>query len=204
MRLALGAAILATLASFSFGKLITGVTVDGTVNPGEYSIVMPDNSDPVGAQFIGTGLDISSLQFDISGGYCYMGLKTAAPLITTGDPTSMRGATYFEATFFDGATPLYYVYFDFADNTLTLREKTTTGWQTLNTAGLVNYAVGTSAEAQVSLSLLPKLPANLSFVARLDGTGDWMDDQISGTVPEPASLALLAMGGLAVLRRNRK
>lgn len=42
------------------------------------------------------------------------------------------------------------------------------------------------------------------FVAQLDDLGGWDDDQMVGHLPEPGTLALLAIGAASLLRRRRR
>jgi len=199
--------------------------VDGIVGATEYAITLTDPAEP-GRDFFNSGLDIHELRFDADavGGSRYVGLSvTDPPFDTNGSDTSFIGSTgvimYFYA---DSTTPLPSIIMNLAFNALGFIEDLSfyrefTGPATYLetdfdeiTAG-TDYQVATASgmELRISKSAFkvfsgddPNFP---SFVRmQLDDTGMHHDDQISGDVPEPVSLTILAIGGLAVLRRRRK
>ena len=60
-------------------------------------------------------------------------------------------------------------------------------------------------EVAVLKSVMTMMPPEGPFLfqGQLDDTGAMMDDQISGLVPEPATLAAMALGALVLVRRRR-
>lgn len=199
MRQALALCV-ALSTSASFGALV----LDGNVATNEYQAAAADTSDPIGAQFIGTGLDMTAIYGaqDVPGGKYWLALTTAAAIDTNGDDTSILKKTYFVAELLNGATPVYLVNVDLTAQTIALSEWTGSSWTPVSTAG-VQMHIDTAIEVSIPFAVLPYMPQDPSFVAQLDGTGEWMDDQMSGKLPEPAGLALLAVG-LPILLRRRK
>jgi hypothetical protein len=64
--------------------------------------------------------------------------------------------------------------------------------------------IGDAMEVSLARSLFTIDPTTAPyFVIQLDGGSDWPDDQMVGQIPEPATLGLLALGGLAILRFRR-
>ena len=54
------------------------------------------------------------------------------------------------------------------------------------------------------MSLMVVDPSAAPFlVMQLDDVGDWRDDQLIRVIPEPATLGLLAIGAVLLLRRRR-
>jgi len=67
-----------------------------------------------------------------------------------------------------------------------------------------DYSVGESLEITLDMSLMVVDPSTAPFlVMQLDDVGDWRDDQLIDVIPEPATMGLLAIGAVLLLRRRR-
>ena len=182
--------------------------VDGNVGGGEYSVVLNDTAPETTDDFFNSGLDIQALHFDNSSGSYWMGLPVVNPPIdTNGDPTSFLFMTIFDLIFFDnsGTTPSYLVAVDMSGATVSVALAAWgPGWTPVPLlASDFNVSVANGLELRINQSKMGSLAANPYVRAQLDGVGSWDDDQLVGVVPEPATLSLLALGGLAMLARRR-
>lgn len=60
-------------------------------------------------------------------------------------------------------------------------------------------------EISLDMSLLVVDPTTAPYFSmQLDDLGGWEDDQMIGQIPEPATLGLLAVGAVLILRRRRR
>jgi hypothetical protein len=182
-------------------------TINGNVLPGEYATVL---GDVAGEAYAGN-LDIETFQFDASNAYYNVGLTVVAPpLDKTGGATSFVHQSNFMTVFYDptGTTPLYdvEVLMNAAGPVLFTLVDCTTGLQVPLAGGDYSVSVVNGLEFSIDKTKMPLLPAAPYIVAQLDNRGGALDDQVSGPVPEPATLALLATGIVAalVMRRRRK
>jgi len=184
--------------------------VDGTVGGGEYSVVLNDTAPETTADFFNSGLDIQALHLDDSSGSYWMGLSVvSAPIDTNGDPTTFLFETIFDLIFFDhsGTTPSYLVSVEMDGSTVDveLEEWSGGGWSTVALAGSdFDVSVASGLELRIIQSKMGSLAADPYVRSQLDGVGSWDDDQLVGVVPEPATMAMLAIGGLALVLRRRR
>lgn len=203
--------VLGGFSSDAWASLI----VDGSVNTGEYGYVLADFEAP-GQPYQGTGLDIDSLYYDRAniGGvdYVQFGLTVAAPASydVDGDPSSALGESQFWAVLYDSThtTRQYRVEIstDASGVTSFGLAQWGAGWTTV-ALGVGDYdvSVGTGLEFRIRADKLVGLDMTPYVFGQLDGRGNWPDDQITGVIPEPATLSLMAGGLVASLicRRRR-
>lgn len=89
-----------------------------------------------------------------------------------------------------------------ADNSTTLAGLSDTGIQVVGGAGKTDEKIWTVTFSGSGLALTDEI----SFSITHEDTGSpffWMDDFSVTAIPEPASLALMGLGGLLMLRRRR-
>jgi autotransporter-associated beta strand protein len=117
--------------------------------------------------------------------------------LTVGSPGSTNDVTFNSGSFFDvelGAAQ--------ADKLAVFGNLTLSGSPTLNLLGtadgVTNYVIATYTGALTGTFAPPTLPSGYTIDY---GTGS--NSAITLLVPEPASLSLLGLGGLALLRRRR-
>lgn len=67
-----------------------------------------------------------------------------------------------------------------------------------------DVSVASGLELRINQSKMGSLAADPYVRSQLDGVGSWDDDQLAGVVPEPATMAMLAIGGLALVLRRRR
>lgn len=209
-----------------FGVVVLGVVglaspawaapiINGTVGATEYQAVLNDVAPENTLLFYNTGLDIEALHFDTSSDagtdWYWLGLTTVAePIDTDGDGTGRRDKSTFWAIFYPDANPLsapdYMVEVDMAGGVadVVLSEWSLGAWVAVDLTGAYNATIGNALEVRIDQDKMPNLATNPYVFAQLDGNGSWPDDQLLGTIPEPATLALVGIG-LAVmgLRRRR-
>jgi hypothetical protein len=184
--------------------------IDGFANVLEYAKVVDDT--PGETAYVGN-LDIDTFQFDASNSYYNVALTVmSTPVDKTGGGTSFVRQTEFWTAFYDatGTTPSYYA--DVLMNasgvlSFMLLQNGGGGWTPVALTPGVDYdvAVADAIEWRIAKAKMPLLAATPYVIAQLDNRGAAPDDQIStGPIPEPATLALLALGAVATLAVRRR
>ena len=209
------------LGSFGVSLLLlpgfaSAAVVDGTINisPDEYMGVLVDAN----GESYDPGMDIDKLYLDADLTYAYLGI-TVEDYLAVPQQFSFSGSIASSLT--NVVVEMY------ADSSMTnllhslsLVMMNAGGTPTMVMALLdyaplsasdYQFAVGSGAgltgafEVGIKNSLLPNVTGPGFIYVRLDDWGSNPDDEITGDfVPEPATISLLAIGGLAMLKRRRK
>jgi len=209
----------------------TPVVVDGVISAlEEYDEFVTDTNDIGSEDFVDSASDIDTLHWaavkgpgfiggDLTDVWATFGMTVRGPLgspkiNTTGDGTytSVRTTTVNLNLMDSGGTEQYafearmrngvvsdFTMWDGAGNEIPLNIP----------GGDLNlkYAVDTGLEIAIKVNMLPNLsPASpFDFDLLFEGGGRNDDDDMQGTIPEPATMSILLIGGLvALVRRRRK
>lgn len=177
------------------------VTFDGKIDGADnYFVTVADPNDPG----IDDNLDIESLNFDLDASWFYMGIGVwSGPMAVVGDPTSFLGMTLSFTEFIPGGLLIV---------TLNGGGLVSTVLNGVTLAEGIDYDVllGAGANGGLELRIKESIFSPLFFMvlAQLDGTGGDEDDQVLAFdvfVPEPMTMAVLAIGmPLMLIRRRRQ
>jgi hypothetical protein len=209
------------IALFSSVGLGAILDVDGNINPAHYDTVVVDIGDPAGADFAGSGSDIEAVYWGLATGpdiltdptdvWYTLGMTVAAPPInTTGDGTSPFPApTSVRLGLSQGGTNLYMIdatmYFGNVINVIMLDLSTPTPTPITLDPTTLKYKVDSGLEMAIRANQFLNLsPATFDFDLLFEGGGEDRDDRIAGSIPEPATMSMLMIGGLVALARRRK
>ncbi len=180
------------------------VTFDGNIDVNDSYFATLTDGDEATVQ---NDLDIKSVGFDLYGGYFWMGLEVyTGPMATDGGPTSIANMTLFYGVFqvagSDDVNLIVILDEGAVSSVLLDGTELVSGTHYEAVLGLGNPTGG--LEIKIDDNLLS--PMSFTFFGQLDGTGWDNDDQIAGfvEVPEPVTLALIAIGLPLVLIRRRR
>jgi hypothetical protein len=212
-------------SSIGFGAALN---VDGTIDAvgaaDNYDWVSIDDDGPTPQDYTGSSSDIAAVHWGQAPGATFptdptdvwytMGMSTVtAPLNTLGDGTNFFPTqTNVQLGIRQGGVALYAMSITMfngsvKDGSVTMWDLSTNPTPTPVTldSSTLKYAVGNSLEIAVHRSAFANLlPAQFDFSLMFEGGGTNADDSITDVVPEPATMSLLAVGGLFLARRRRK
>lgn len=198
----LAAALIGLCAAGAWGVPI----LDGSVDPGEYDYVLPDDPNDNDAGVYETGLDIDAVHITVEPNDLYVGLTTDTAFDYDGSDANSWGQTWVKMRFYEnGAAPTLkhsLVMMVVGDpNSFAL-------WMdgSIGVEGTNYWAkVGDAFEFRIDREeLMPDLGDRFAFDVLLDDMGEDMDDYLFAYVPEPATAALLTLGLSAILLRRRR
>jgi len=186
---------------FAGTVLAAPVTFDGTVNAIEYADQI---DDPVGDGVYQTGgWDIKALHADIEGDWLCVGLEVDGTFDADGTE-ARRPKTEFGG--YVTLSPTLEYEMTFVSTSATAATFAIDG-TTLTQGVDFDFKIGDDLELMFKKSFMPAVVDSFAFYGWLDDNGNFQDDVIEGNitgVPEPATMALLAFGGLAMLKRRRR
>jgi hypothetical protein len=191
-------------------QAVADVVLDGNVDGQDaYRFVI---TDPVEGTFESPSWDVQCVGISLTGKGLIIGVDTVGPFDRGGGLTSVLGETE--------------VYMEFRDlwsgavmESLEVALTATT--ESLSEDGLGIYlgdyrgngsSVVVGSDLEVCLNggvmthelggILSGWMGKCGFYLRLDDTGTGAHDEVYGVIPEPATLAMLALGAAAILRRR--
>lgn len=178
------------------------VTVDGNIDGADnyFATIDDDNAE---AAFESTSWDIDMVRFDTDSNWFYIGLDTVGRFDPDGSESSFLDKTVFFGFVISDVVNRY------AFNlTSTVAGFTLTIDGVTLTQGTDYVAANDNdLELKIARDRVAGIGEDFFFAAQLDNTGFGIDDQVSGEVtgvPEPGTMALLAIGGLLALSRRRR
>ena len=181
--------------------------LDGTVDPNEYDFVVFDDPNDNLAGIYESGLNITDVRITFDSNHLHVGLSTETTFDPSGSDAHSWGQTWVRMRFFDSnvAGPLKH------DMLLMVQGGGPNSFLLLMDGNMMVQGthywtqLGDAFEFKLDRSqLLRSLGDTFAFEMHLDDTGDDQDDYIAAVVPEPATVSLLAIAGVAVLRRRRR
>jgi hypothetical protein len=160
-------------------------------------------TDPVEGTFESPSWDIQSVHISLvhlQG--LFIGVDTVGPFDRDGGMTSALGETdvYMEFREYWGGAVIQ-------TEEMVLTATTETYYENAMKSG-GRYAIGTDLEIEIGAAMQNDLGMILDgrgkcrFYLRLDDTGTGLHDEVFGIIPEPGTLALLALGAAAMIRRR--
>jgi hypothetical protein len=208
------AGVLLCAAAASATPVIDGdIATDGGGNYNEYDAVCWDDAGETQA-WAQSGLDIETLQFSSDANDLYVGLTvTVPPVDFDGGPNSFMGQSWLYLQLSDddsSHTPLYSMAITLHTDANYVRAGVVdlkTGLETIEVNDGNNFwcRVGNAVEFRVAHSLVNELSDTFQATVQLDDLGDQPDDQLqTPALPEPASAALLGLGGAVLASRRRR
>ena len=189
------------------------VTVDGVINAGEYDVSITD-FDPVDMDFKDSASDIEALHFGVTGAWLNLGMTVRGPLVspkinTTGDGTGAFAPTSVSLSLSQGGAEKHSIHalmFFGSVLNVSMWDSTTPIPTVIDISALQLKAVDTGLEIAIHASAFTNLNplSPFQFDLLFDGGGTNEDDRIQGTVPEPATMSMILIGGLFTLVRRRR
>ncbi len=178
------------------------VTLDGIVSVGEYAAKIDDDAGVDGV-YASQGWNIQSLHADMDSNWLYLGLEVYGTFDPDGTDPRRKAKTEFGG----------FVTLSFGLEYELSFISTGTTAATFSIDGVMltqgtdfDFTIGDDLELKFKKSFMPAVVDAFAFYGWLDDHGNYQDDVIDGNfigVPEPATMALLSMGGLVILRRRR-
>jgi len=188
----------------------------------------PNVLDETGMDYYDSGLDIDSAHVDADASKLYLGVETKETFMPSGSPESYTGQTALNVAFYSTTPdqPLWYanlilsspteveqaILVQYPSGAPKVTIDLLSGLKKVGTVysfdtsipAMFQYSVGESLEISLDMNLMAVDPtAAPYFVMQLDDLGGWDDDQMFGQIPEPATVGLLAIGAVFLLRRRR-
>jgi hypothetical protein len=180
------------------------ISFDGNIVPGEgYLYRLEDGNSPADTETPMNSdwdIDAVTLAIDVPNGWAYVGLDVMGTFDRNGSGTT----PWSKSTVFTGQfiTPTADRIFEFT-STATTQKLTVDG--AVVPVGDWDAAYGTDLELKIKLSYVATIASPVfDFFGGLDDRGTSEDDYLTASVaPEPGTVALLALGGIAALLRRR-
>lgn len=172
------------------------VDFDGDVDSNDNYAVRVD--DPNEGVYGSPSFDIDAVEFHVDDTWFYIGVDTMGDFDRNGGATAFPPVTQFLFLLDDGAMSFFFT-FRSDDTSMQMFHDSTPipgGWEA---------EIGSDLEIRLSSDMLTGFDfLDFSFRARLDNSDTHADDIIAAVgVPEPATMGLLALGAIALLRRRR-